>query len=63
MKVGARSALIEFKAGNLPEGPPEAAKIPRAQLLQLVTATGLTLGAEKASLLPYRTFLLFRKPA
>jgi SAM-dependent methyltransferase len=30
MKPGAKLALIEFKEGKLPEGPPEAAKIPRA---------------------------------
>lgn len=63
MKAGARLALIEFKEGDLPQGPPEAAKIPRAQLLPLANAAGLTLDAEKADLLPYQTFLILRKPA
>jgi ubiquinone/menaquinone biosynthesis C-methylase UbiE len=62
MKVGARLVLIEFKEGHLPEGPPESAKITRAQTLELVTKAGLTLASERADLLPYQTFLVFRKP-
>ena len=61
MKPGARLALIEFKEGKLPEGPPESAKIPRAELVRLLTAAGLALDGEKADLLPYQTFLVFRK--
>ena len=63
MKPGARFVLIEFKEGKLPEGPPEAAKITRKQLLELVTQAGLALEAEKADLLPYQVFLVFRKGA
>jgi 2-polyprenyl-3-methyl-5-hydroxy-6-metoxy-1,4-benzoquinol methylase len=62
MKPGARLVLIEFKEGNLPEGPPESAKIPHAELVRLVTAAGLVLDGEKRDLLPYQTFLIFRKP-
>jgi ubiquinone/menaquinone biosynthesis C-methylase UbiE len=61
MKVGARFVLIEFKEGNLPEGPPESAKIPRKQLLELVQAAGLRFESEQADLLPYQGFLVFRK--
>jgi 2-polyprenyl-3-methyl-5-hydroxy-6-metoxy-1,4-benzoquinol methylase len=61
MRKGARLALIEFKEGKLPEGPPESVKLPRAQLVALVTAAGFTLDSEKPDLLPYQTFLLFRK--
>jgi ubiquinone/menaquinone biosynthesis C-methylase UbiE len=63
MKVGARLVLIEFKEGPLPEGPPESAKITRAQILDLLTKAGLTLVSERADLLPYQTFLIFRKPS
>jgi len=63
MKPGSRLVLIEFKQGNLPEGPPESAKIGRAQTLELVTTAGLTLASERADLLRYQTFLVFRKPA
>ena len=62
MKTGARFALIEFKEGQLPEGPPESAKIPRAELVRLVTQAGLTLESEPKQLLPYQVFLVFRKP-
>ena len=61
MKPGARFVLVEFKEGKLPEGPPEAVKIPRKQLIELVSQAGLPLEAEKADLLPYQVFLVFRK--
>ena len=62
MKPGARLVLIEFREGNLPEGPPEAAKISRADLMKMVTAAGLVLDSEEPDLLPYQVFLVFRKP-
>ena len=55
-------ALVEFKEGKLPEGPPEGAKIPRAKLVSLVTGAGLVLAKEHDGLLPYQVFLEFRKP-
>ena len=61
MKAGARLALIEFKEGKLPHGPPEAMKIPRAELVELVTKAGLSLASEQADLLPYQVFLVFTK--
>jgi ubiquinone/menaquinone biosynthesis C-methylase UbiE len=63
MKVGARLVLVEFKEGDLPEGPPESAKITRARMLELANKAGLTLASERADLLPYQTFLVFRKPS
>ncbi len=62
MKTGARLVLVEFKEGDLPEGPPESVKIPRDQLVDLVAKAGLVLASERADLLPYQTFLVFRKP-
>ena len=61
MHKGARLALVEFKEGKLPEGPPEAVKLSRAQLVTMVTGAGLVLDSEKPDLLPYQTFLVFRK--
>ena len=58
----ARLVLIEFKEGKLPQGPPEKLKLSRAKLLALATEAGLVLQAEKPKLLPYQTFLVFRKP-
>lgn len=62
MKPGARLVLVEFKEGNLPEGPPEAVKITRAQMIELVIKAGLAFDSERADLLPYQTFLVFKKP-
>ena len=62
MKSGSKLALIEFKEGKLPEGPPESAKIPRTQLVSLATKAGLALDGEKLDILPYQVFLVFRKP-
>ncbi len=62
MKPGARLALIEFKEGKLPQGPPPAAKIPRTQLIALATKAGLVLDGEKTGFLPYQVLLIFRKP-
>ncbi len=61
MHSGARLVLIDFKEGKLPEGPPESAKIPRAELLRLLAAAGFLLDSEKPDLLPYQLFLVFRK--
>jgi SAM-dependent methyltransferase len=60
-KAGARLVLVEFKEGKLPEGPPEAAKIPRSALVKLATGAGFRLESERTDLLPYQVFLVFRK--
>ena len=62
MKPGARLALIEFKKGKLPQGPPESAKLSRAQILAMMKTAGLTLVSERTDLLPYQILLVFRKP-
>ena len=63
MKPSARFVLVEFKEGKLPEGPPEAIKIPRKRLVELVSQAGLPFESEKVGLLPYQVFLVFRKVA
>lgn len=63
MKPGARLVVIEFKEGQLPEGPPEPVKIPKAQLVSMLEAAGFSLQADDPKLLPYQTFLTFAKPA
>jgi ubiquinone/menaquinone biosynthesis C-methylase UbiE len=62
MRAGSRLALIEFKQGKLPEGPPEAMKIPKTELVAQVTRSGLKLEQDHPDLLPYQSFLIFRKP-
>jgi hypothetical protein len=61
MHLGARLVLVEFKEGDLPEGPPESVKITRKQMLDLAAKAGFSLESERADLLPYQTFLVFRK--
>jgi SAM-dependent methyltransferase len=61
MKAGARLVLVEFKEGDLPEGPPASLKIPLDQLLGLVRGSGFAFIREEKDLLPYQTFLVFRK--
>ncbi len=63
MKPGARLILVEFREGDLPEGPPAALKIPRDEILRLVRDSGFALIGEEKDLLPYQTFLVFRKDA
>jgi len=57
----AELVLIEFKSGKLPEGPPEALKIPKADLIELCKGAGFTLKEDKSKVLPYQEFLVFKK--
>jgi SAM-dependent methyltransferase len=62
MKGGAKLVVVEFKEGELPEGPPESVKIPKAKLTAMFGAAGFTLANDDPKLLPYQTFLVFEKP-
>jgi SAM-dependent methyltransferase len=59
MRPGARVVLIEFKEGELPEGPPESVKIDRRAMIALMEEAGFRLSAERPDLLPYQHFLVF----
>jgi 2-polyprenyl-3-methyl-5-hydroxy-6-metoxy-1,4-benzoquinol methylase len=62
MKKGARLAVIEFREGDLPEGPPAAVKIPKKNLIAMITENNFKLETEKPEILPYQEFLIFTKP-
>ena len=62
MKPGARLVLVEFKEGDLPQGPPEAMKIPKESMIKLVSNAGFVLAGDRSELLPYQSFLVFSKP-
>jgi 2-polyprenyl-3-methyl-5-hydroxy-6-metoxy-1,4-benzoquinol methylase len=62
MRGGARLAIIEFKSGRLPEGPPEVMKIAKSDLIALLTKAGFALKEDCANLLPYQEMLVFEKP-
>lgn len=61
MKDGARLVAIEFKAGDLPQGPPESVKIPKRDLIDALQQAGLVLVEDRADLLPYQDFLVFER--
>ncbi|PKN54368.1 MAG: hypothetical protein CVU56_26935 [Deltaproteobacteria bacterium HGW-Deltaproteobacteria-14] len=61
MKPGARLAVIEFKMGELPVGPPEAMRMTRAATVKVAEDAGLTLVSEETELLPYQVLYVFRK--
>jgi SAM-dependent methyltransferase len=59
---GARLVIVEFKQGDLPQGPPASMKIPMQQVSELVTAAGFSQVSQDAALLPYQYVLTFRRP-
>lgn len=63
MKPGARLVVIEFKEGELPVGPPDAMKIPKAKLTAMLRDAGFAPRSEDEELLPYQIFLVFEKPS
>jgi len=48
--------MIEFKSGDIPEGPPKQVKITRAELIDVLKRAGFTFKEDKAELLPYQEF-------
>jgi ubiquinone/menaquinone biosynthesis C-methylase UbiE len=59
--AGSQLVIVEFKEGDLPEGPPASLKLPRAEVTRLVSAAGFSLSSENVTLLPYQYVLTFRK--
>ena len=62
MHGGTRLVLIEFKSGDLPQGPPEKVKIPKAKIIRLCQGAAFTLKEKRPDLLPYQEFLVFERP-
>lgn len=62
MRNGSRLVLIEFKEGDLPEGPPEAIKVSKTEVLRLCKEAGFTPKEDLPDLLSYQEFLVFTKP-
>jgi len=59
---GARVAVIDWRAGRLPVGPPEKKRLAREQVVREFEAAGYRLVAESVAL-PYQYFLIFKAPA
>lgn len=61
MQSGAKLVLIDFREGDLPEGPPESLKVPKSEVLRLCKEAGFELKRDDPNLLPYQEFLVFEK--
>jgi SAM-dependent methyltransferase len=61
MKKGALLVVIEFREGDLPQGPPAAVKIPKRKLIDMILRHNFRLDRDKADFLPYQMFLIFSK--
>lgn len=53
--------IIEFKPGDIPNGPPESAKIAPEKLLEIARSAGLVLDRQVGDLLPYQNYYIFKK--
>lgn len=61
IKPGTRFYMIEFHEGDIPQGPPDSAKIPKEKLIHYAQQAGLKLNREIEDILPYQVFLEFSK--
>lgn len=58
---GTKLILIEFKEGNLPEGPLEKMKISAKEMLTSVSGAGFAFIKKDTTLLPYQNYFVFEK--
>jgi ubiquinone/menaquinone biosynthesis C-methylase UbiE len=59
LRAGGRIGIVDWKSGELPEGPPPDHKLARERVIEEMRAAGFAL-AEEHDLLPYHYFLIFR---
>lgn len=57
---GARVAIVDFKMGDLPVGPPDAMKVPAEEIIAEMLAAGYDLDLDDRELLPHQDVLIFR---
>jgi hypothetical protein len=53
------TVVVEFKEGDLPEGPPEKIKIPKSRLISMIEGNTFRLEADTSDMLPYQTVFVF----
>ncbi len=61
LKPGAQVAIIEFKPGELPVGPPEWMKIAPEKVIEMLGASGFSLSRQESELLPYQDLFVFTR--
>ncbi len=59
---GGRVAIVDFKPGELPVGPPDAMKIPPDRVIEELAAAGYRVLIDDRALLPYQFVLIFSRP-
>ena len=57
----AKFHIIEFRQGDIPNGPPESAKIAPEKLIEIATKAGLQLDHKVEAILPYQNYYIFKK--
>ncbi len=61
VKPGCKFDVIEFKEGEIPDGPPENMRIKRDALEKAMAEAGFEVKKDLSDLLPYQYFLEFEK--
>ena len=63
LKPGGRVAVVDFKKGELPVGPPDAHKLPPEAVVREFEAAGWSVVRRDETTLPYQYVLAFTPPA
>jgi SAM-dependent methyltransferase len=63
LREGGRVAVVDFRMGDLPVGPPDAMKLPPESVREELEAAGYRLSREDTQTLPYQYILVFEPAA
>jgi len=61
MKSGSKLIILDFKSGELPEGPPEKVKITYEEIKELAVNAGFSFEFIDNDILPYQFYMQFSK--
>jgi SAM-dependent methyltransferase len=60
---GGRVAIVDFKMGDLPVGPPDSMKVSADDIIEEMQTAGYRLDIDDRDLLPYQVILIFAAPS